>query len=155
MRPSVRLAAIVLLLGVSLGLFVGYGTLEPVPEHNVYPDEDDLAEDADAYVDQRVELGGTAVDTDPVVIETSHADRYIVDEAPPADVGQQLRVFATLETDGTLEAHETLVRESWEPTYMYAISIVAALWVLGRAIAHWRVDTDDWGVVPRGGESDG
>ncbi|MHC3439802.1 hypothetical protein ACYJ1Y_17350 [Natrialbaceae archaeon A-gly3] len=79
---------------------------------------------------------------------------YTLTDAPDAEVDQEVLLFGTIEpsesADASLEADDAIVRDSWETTYMYAVSIVAALWVVVRAVRHWRFDADSFGVVPRG-----
>ena len=155
--PVVRLLVIATLLVAFGGLFVFYGTLEPAPEQNDYPGNDDLEADPTAHVGEQVGLSGTVVDTESLVLDVEHADgtaEYVIRNAPDAEVGQEVRLFATVESDNTLEAHDAIVRDSWERTYMYAVSIVAALWILIRALRQWRFDRHSLGFVPRG-EHDG
>lgn len=42
-------------------------------------------------------------------------------------------------------------RQSWEVQYMYAISIIAAIWVAGRALVGWRLNLYTLSVEPREG----
>lgn len=147
-----RVIALAAILAALVGCFVLYGALEPDPNRHAYPGGDDIAVDADAFLGERVSVGGTVVDTDPVVIAVGHdrgTDEYTVENAPSVEVGQELRVFATLESEHTLLAHESLVRDGWELAYMYAISIVAALWLLARALSQWRVNVRALRVEPR------
>ncbi|WP_255170946.1 hypothetical protein [Natrononativus amylolyticus] len=148
--PS-RGLAIVVCLGALLGLFVWFGALEPAPDRHHYPGGDELVTDAERYVGQDVETSGTVVGTDPVRIEVNSeygtTELRVVD-APPVEKGQNLRVFGPLTDETTVVAEGTLVRDSWEFAYMYGISALAALWVLLRAIRHWRLDPSV-GVVPR------
>lgn len=158
--PARRVAALAILLVVLAGLFVSFGALDPAPDRHAYPDEDDLAADYDAHVGGPASLGGTVVATDPVTIEVGHdrgTDRYTVRGAPDVEEGQYLRAFGTVEPERTLAARETVVRDGWEAVYMWAVSVLAALWVLGRAVRHWRVDSDRIGFRPRlrGGDHDG
>lgn len=158
--PGERAIAISLLLIALVGLFVWYGSLDPDPALNEYPGADELGADDDAFVGQQASLGGTVVATEPVVIEVSHdygTDRYTVRNAPPVEEDQELRVFATVEPDNTLVAHETIVRDQWERTYMWAVSILAALWVFGRTLRHWRPDPERLAFRPRhhGDDRDG
>lgn len=50
------------------------------------------------------------------------------------------------------DTHDTRGDEpvSWEVTYMYAVSVLAAVWVVGRALVHWRLDRRGLALVPRG-----
>lgn len=158
-QPAVRLFAIAILLVAFGGLFIFYGALEPDPEHNDHPGNDDLEADPSTHIGEQVELSGTVVDTEPLVLEVEHADgttEYVLENAPDAEVGQEVRLFGTIEpstsesADARLEVNDAIVRDSWETTYMYAVSIVAALWVVVRAVRHWRFDAGSFGFVPRG-----
>ncbi|MFA9428405.1 hypothetical protein [Natronorubrum sp. A-ect3] len=158
-QPAVRLFAIATLLVAFVGLFVFYGALEPAPEHNDYPGNGDLEAGPTAHVGEQIGISGTVVDTEPLVLEVEHADgtaEYVIENAPDAKVGQEVRLFGTIEADTSegadarLEVDDAIVRDSWETTYMYAVSIVAALWVAIRAVQHWRFDAGSLGFVPRG-----
>ncbi|MFC4440030.1 MULTISPECIES: hypothetical protein [Natrialbaceae] len=49
------------------------------------------------------------------------------------------------------DSHDVLDDEpaGWEVTYMYAVSALAAVWVIGRALVHWRLDRRRLALVPR------
>ncbi|MWV40057.1 hypothetical protein [Natrialba sp. INN-245] len=132
------------------GFFVWHGTLSPDPTRNHYPGEDELAA-GDVEPGNHVSLSGTVTATDLVTIQVTSAHvthEYAVRDAPDVDEVQQLRLFATYTDDGTLEAHELVVRHAWEATYMYAVSIVAALWILARIFTQWRFDPRSVLFVP-------
>jgi hypothetical protein len=150
--PRVRAVGIALLLVVLFGLFVWMGTTEPYPD---YPDTEDLAEDYEAHVGEYAEADGTVVATDPVVIEDDHPSNGTVefvvrDVDESVEPGQEFEVFGVVEPDHTIRAEETVVRDQWEFTYMYAVSILAAVWVFTRFVRQWRFDRDAYGFVPRG-----
>ncbi|MDG5760335.1 hypothetical protein QA600_13410 [Natronococcus sp. A-GB1] len=154
-----RLLALGLLVGALGGLFVWYGTVTYDPALNDYPDEADIAPTPEAYVDERVTLSGEIVATDPVVAEVEAEDRTWLVALEGADgalvrdgesaPGKEIRAHGTLTAPETLATDRAVVREPWELTYMYAISLVGAVWVLGRAATGWRVDPDQLAVVPR------
>lgn len=149
-----RALAVLVLLLVLAVLFVGHGATGYDPERNHYPDEEQLVEDYDAYVGERVDLSGEVVNEDPVVIDagTPAGDSFelrIENVDEPVSEGERLSVFGTVEPDRTIEAERTLVREPWEITYMYGISLLAGLWVLARFVREWRISTDEWAFVPR------
>lgn len=166
--PLARAVAIALCLCALIGLFVWFGALEPAPDHHRYAGGDEVVADADRYVGQPVELSGHVVATDPVRIEVDsdyESTELVVRDAPAVEDGQYLSVYGTLTDAETVEAEGTVARESWEFTYMYAVSAIAALWVLARAVRQWRFDPTR-GIVPRdepltldgassGGETDG
>ena len=145
------------------GLFVFFGGTEPAPERHDYAGAEELGSDPERYVGEPVELGGVVVGTDPVVVEIEHADgshEYVVEGAPAVETGQQLSVFgrvtapAGADAAGSLTAEETVVRDAWESTYMYAVSLLAVGWVAVRAVRHWRFSIRELAFVPRG-ERDG
>lgn len=71
---------------------------------------------------------------------------YTLTNAADAEVGQDMHLFRTIEPDTSESADErpkiddAILRDSWEITYVYAVSIFVALWVVVRAICHWRFD---------------
>ncbi|MFP9191227.1 hypothetical protein ACLI4Q_06130 [Natrialbaceae archaeon A-CW1-1] len=150
----IRLLALGLLLGALVGLFIVSGTLEPAPEVNDYPNTDHLEESPHTLLNEQAGVSGLVVATDPVVIQLENGDEYVIEGAPTADVGQGLSVFVTVHepatdsTRGTLEAHDGVARDQWEITYMYVVSIVAALWVIARGLHHWRLDGRRLAFVP-------
>ena len=154
-----RLLALGLLVGALCGLFVWYGTVTYNPALNDYPTEDDIAPTPESYVDDRVTLGGEVVATDPVVAELDTEDGTWLVTLEGADgalvrdgelaPGKEIRAHGTLTDANTLATDRAYTREPWEWTYMYAISIVGAVWMLGRAVTGWRIDPDQLTVVPR------
>ncbi len=154
-RPRHRLLALAVLLGLLSGSLVAAGTLAPDPTANHYPDEQDLGREYAAYQGEKVELDGTVVETDPVVIEADYApDRTValtirsVDE--PVAVGQRLGVFGIARPDHTIEARETVVVSRWETYYAWVVSLLAGLWVLARFVHGWRFDRSTVSFEPRG-----
>jgi hypothetical protein len=148
-----RLAAFVVLLVCLGGLLVGAGTITPP-----YPDEDRIGQHPDAYVGQSVMLGGTVVGTDPITIEADpetgesfQVTLQHVDES--VAVGDEIVAFGTLEDDSTLTVERAVVRSPWEFTYMYLVSFIGGLWVLGRLATQWRIDGDRLVLLP-GGDND-
>lgn len=146
----VALGVCVVVLG---GLFVLAGAGYPAPtspgpdlaEPDVTPA--DLAGD-------HVETGGVVIETDPVIIEVTDGtttQQLPVENAPDVAVGQDIIVDGTLTTDGTLAADRdrTVVREPWEKTYMYAISVLGALFVALRIADGWRFDPETVTFSPR------
>ncbi|UTF54764.1 hypothetical protein [Natronosalvus rutilus] len=155
--PRVRLFALGILLLAFVGLFVAYGALEPDPALHDYPGDEELAIDYDRYVGQQVDIGGTVIATDPLTIEVDHehgTDTYVIRNGPETAVGQDLRVFGTVRPDGELLAQETIVQERWELAYMYLVSLLAAGWLVVRALRHWRVDPQALAVIPHKEDAD-
>ena len=152
LRVVGRLALILVLLAVLGGLLVSAGTMLPDPGMHNYPHTDHVYGNAEMYLDEYVELSGPAVESDPLVIRIGRTGGHItIDGADRAVVpGQHVSAFGVLTDESTLEAERVLVREPWEATYMYAVSILAAIWVAGRIVRDWRFDFGTFAIVPRG-----
>lgn len=131
------------------------GTLGPNPAMNKYPDLNQVAQNPDAYVDHPVSLAGTVVSTDPLIIETvpDTSDPFQVtlqNLNRPVAVGDEISAFGTLEDETTLTVDRATVRSPWEFTYMYVVSFLGGLLVLGRLATQWRFDTTTLTFRPRG-----
>lgn len=153
---SSRLLALALLGGVLLVLLMAAGTLTPASELHHYPDADDLSQDYAAHQGERIEVTGTVVQTDPVVIEADdNADRRpmltVTNVNEPVAVGQELRVFGTVRPNETIAAHETVIVSPWETYYLWTVSFVAGVWVLIRFLRGWRFDRSTLSFAPREG----
>ena len=149
-----RPLAFVLCLSLLFGLFVLGGAGWPAdPSPGLDPTEPDVTL-AD-HAGERVETSGIVVETDPVVIEIetdTGTERLELENAPEdAEVGEQLTVSGELTADGTLvvDTERAVVREPWEIAYMYAISLVGALLVVGRAVDGWRFEPRTLTFRPR------
>jgi len=154
-----RLAAAVLLVGVLVGLFLWAGTITPAADDRSFPDGDEVGPTPEAYVGERVSLSGTVVATDPAVVEVEYGvdgtrTVTVTGVGATVDRGDSLRAFGTLTDGSTLSADRTVVREPWELRYMYGVSFLAGLWVLGRTLRRWRVDADRLAFVPRASTED-
>lgn len=150
---SMRLLALAVLCSGLFVLLVAAGTGAPAPEVHHYPDSDDLAQDYAAHQGERVNIAGTVVQTDPVVIEADGGAHQpsltILNVEEPVAVGQELRVFGTAQPEGTITAHETVAVSPWETYYMWAVSFVAGVWVLARFLRGWRFDRSTLGFTIR------
>jgi hypothetical protein len=152
MRRSHRVVAVLLLVGCLCGAFVAYGSLNPRPDRNIYPDGPAVAADYETYVDDRVLVSGPVVATDPptVRLHSGAGDTVTVAVATrhrPA-VGDGLTVFGRLRADGHLDARRAFVVPDGRLWYTYTISALAGLWVLVRLLRWWRVDAS-LAVSPR------
>lgn len=149
----VRFALIAVLLVVLASLFVWAGTIEPDPADNNYPGNDEVVPNPDQYVGQQVSVGGTVVRTEPLTVEVSEQGErvtFVVEDVnPDVSSGDQLSVFGTLQSDYSVTVINVVHRDPWEAYYMYVVSLFAGLWVLGRLVNGWTVDTTDWTIVPR------
>ena len=153
---STRLLSLLILIGILCGLLVWAGTLESDPARNEFPDDNDFAVDYASYVGDRIEVGGTVLATNPVVIEVSPDGRDSIEltltpfnQPDSLSVGDDIVVYGTLEVDNTIAAINTTARQPWESQYMYLVSFLAGLWTLGRFIRHWRLNTESLSFTPR------
>lgn len=148
-----RWIAVLALTAALVGLFVAYGAVDPDPSVHDYPEGEDVAAQPDAYVGERATLYGEVVSLDPVVVEVEAPDgesvRITARDAPPVEVGQHLIAHGTVGPGPTFRVEEATVRDDWQFDYMYAVSAVAGLWVLARAVDHWRFDVRRLGFAPR------
>lgn len=136
------------------GLLVWAGTVDASSATHNYPDATDISMDGDVYLDERVSIVGTVVETTPLTIQRAvprgKTVTFVVENAALSpSVGDELWVHGTLRADNHVEAHNTVHRQQWERQYMYVVSFLAGLLVLGRLLNDWTVDTTEWAVVPR------
>jgi hypothetical protein len=150
--PLARGLVVVALLAGLVGLGVWYGSLPPDPAVGDYPRSDHLAGEYDAHVGERVEVAGTVVATDPVVVETTSPGGTLRLRVTGLDrrvrEGDALWVYAVVEPDRTVRVVDAVVVAPWRVDYMRGVSLLAGLWVLGRLLRDWRVDTSAWGLAP-------
>ena len=154
-----RLFVIFLLLCALLGTFVWSGTATYDTEQNSAPNEENVAPSPEAYVGERVTLNGVVIGTDPVTIQIWYDSGTWVVTLEDADTalvrgdsvttGDEISAYGALTEHDTLETDRAFTREPWESTYMYAISVIGAIWVLGRSLVGWRFDRTRLAFVPR------
>lgn len=137
-----RKSMIAVLLIILLILFVWYGSASPEPEKGHYPGSEHVVQDREAYVGEKVDIGGRVVETDPLTIEVEYGDDSIlleiVNTSKDADVGDRVSVFGTLNENHTITAETMIVRPLTNWYYMYGVSGAAAIWLLVRLISHWK-----------------
>lgn len=157
--PRTRLVAAGIWLLLLGGLFVAHGTIDHGDATNRYPTNGDLYESGDALEGDRVVLGGTIADVDPVVFEgDAYGDTVrvtLVGLDRDVSPGDDVWLLATVESGDSVAVERAIVREPWEIRYMYVVSVVAGLWVLGRFLRGWRFDPREIAFVPRGAEGYG
>lgn len=150
-RRAGLVLALLLALAVSL---VAFGTVDPDPSTNTFPRNDEVVADPGAHVGDRVAVGGTVVGTDPVVVRLENGvgvhDVAVAGlERPAVSTGDRLSAFGTLSGTDAVEAERSIVRAPWELAYMYGVSFLGGLVVLGRLGLGWRFDGERWVLVPR------
>ncbi len=148
-----RLLAVALLCLLLAGLGIWAGTLSPDPDANRFPGNSEVAEEPTTLLGDRVTVAGVVVATDPLVIDVFDEPIELTISTPtdsenPA-VGDDVWAHGTLTTADTVAADRVIVRASWEVWYMYLVSLLAGLWVLGRFLRHWQFDPAELVFRPR------
>ncbi len=161
---SGRVLAAFVLGALLVGSLVWVGATAADPLESPYPDETEVTPEPEAYVGEQVVLGGFVVDTDPVVIATRasghgrftlvDADDHLQNAAGPLDVDDRVDAFGTLEDESTLVVERTTTRQPSETAYMYVVSAIGGLWVVGRFVRGWRFDRSTLAFVPRRRDDD-
>ncbi|KAB1187485.1 MULTISPECIES: hypothetical protein [Haloferax] len=149
-----RLVGILVLLGCLFGLLVWYGSLAPNPSVGAYPDSEDLGPEYDAWVGEQTSLTGTVVETDPLTIVSEYGTGellrlQVTDADVDAQQGETLALYGVVEPDNTIRALNAYTVPSTNYVYMYGVSFLAGLWVLGRLARDWRLDWKTWSLEPR------
>ena len=149
-----RLLDVALLVGLLVGLLVLHVTLVPNAADGRYPGPEAIATDGDAIAGDTVTVWGTVVATDPVVIKSGsrgEAIRFTLTGEPVGDasVGAGAGVHGKLQSTDTIAVERALFQEPWELQYLYGISFIAGLWVLGRFLRDWHLDGSTLSFQPR------
>lgn len=144
------------LLGLLCGLGVWFGSLEPDPSVGAYPGAEELGTDYDRHVGERATVSGRIVSTEPVVIVDEYGLREELqlrvvglDEEVMVREGDHLQVFGVVEADRTVRALNAVYVPNSGRLYMFSVSFLAGIWVLGRLVRHWRLDRGAWALRPR------
>lgn len=148
-----RLLGGLLLCIVLSALFVTYGAELGQQETAPYGSET-VVTAPESIVGEQVSVSGTVVATDPVTISVDHDDletELILENAPDATSGDVLSVVGELTAVQTLSVDPapTVVRAPWEVQYMYAVSLVAVIGLVLRAVNHWRIRHKPLAFEPR------
>jgi hypothetical protein len=150
-----RVFGTLLLLCVVVGLAVRFGHLQatPDPATKHFPGGAALAADYSALIGSQVELYGSVVATDPVVVEGTYGGRKLTVTVASVqtnpNVGEYLHVFGVVEPGGTVRAIDTVVYPATGITLTYALSALAGLWTMVRFINRWQFSFADASFSPR------
>ncbi|WP_312911156.1 hypothetical protein [Natronosalvus caseinilyticus] len=159
-----RVLAGLVLLALLVGCLLLAGATSDELLESERPDQMDVRQDRAAYVGEQVVIGGFVVETDPVVVATlasGHGrftfvdvDDRLLDTDEPLEVNDRVNAFGTLEDESTLVVERAVTRESSDSGYLYGVSVVGGLWIIGRLVRQWRFDRTAFAFVPRGSASD-
>ena len=157
-----RLAALCALFGLLVLLAVAFGVSTSQGLHpEQAPTVDHIAADGSAYVGEPVQVSGTVVRTDPVVIAAEYehwtGDRYrtgvleltVTGLETTVSPGQHLQVYGVLAEARTVEASNGVVVPAGNIVFMYGVSALAGVWVLARLVRGWTVDRETLAIEPR------
>ena len=139
---SRRVVFVLLLVALQVGLLFDYGSYV-----ERRPTAEDFADDYQTYVGRTVQFDGTVVATDPTVVAvdgtsdrlelTLHGfDRSV-------ERGTAVDVFGTLHADHTVQVQNGVAQQTANRMYMYGISFVALVFVIGLGLRDWRFDARD------------
>lgn len=150
----IRLVVLIILIALLAGNLHWYYISGPNPAMGHYPTGGhQLNADYDRYIGERFILDGEVVDTDPVVVRYGPADDpgllTVTGLSTQPERGDRLRIFGIVRPNHTIEAINVVnlsQRRSW---YVESVSLLAGIWVLGRILNHWRLDTHDLTLRPR------
>lgn len=170
-RSGRRLAAVGLLVAL-LGLALSAGAAAD-PLESEYPTADDVTQNREASVGERVVLSGRIVDADPVVVATRAGGdgRFTLIDANgrlrngngPLERGDRVTAFGRLVDESTLAVERTTVADPIGTAYMLVVSLFGGCWTVGRFATDWRFDRDrvafvretDPGSLEESGRGDG
>ncbi|KTG19441.1 hypothetical protein AUR66_18100 [Haloferax profundi] len=119
-----------------------------------YPSESELGTEYDVWIGEETSLTGTVVETEPLTIVAEYGTGeklrlQIVGADLDAQRGDSLVVFGVVEEDHTIRALNAYTTPASNYLYMYVVSFLAGVWVLGRLIRTWRLDCENWSLEPR------
>lgn len=137
--PSRRVALAVLLVAVQGGMMLDYGAYV-----ERQPTSENFARDYETYVGKTVAVGGTVVSTDPPVVVPDDTDEHLELEVrglnQSVERGAAVSIYGTLQANHTVQVRSGVVQRTENRMYMYGISAVALLFVVGLGLRDWRFD---------------
>ena len=157
-----RLTTLCVLFGLLGLLAFGFGlSASQGPGPGQSPGVDHISPSDDAYVGQQVQVSGTVVRTDPVVIAVEYeywtGTRYrtgvleftVTGLERTVSPGQHLQVYGVLAEARTVETTNSVVVPAGNIVFMYGVSALAGTWVLLRLVRGWTVDWRTLALEPR------
>ena len=134
-----RMMLVLLLVALQVGMLFDYGRYV-----ERQPTAEDFAADYQSHVGQTVQFDGTVVARDPLVVAVDDTDEQLeltlhgFDES--AERGAAVDVFGTLHANHTVQVTDSVVARTANRLYMFGISFVALLFVVGLGLRDWRFD---------------
>lgn len=163
MRPATRLCCFVVLCVVLFGLAIHHGG---AVDHNTpQPSSEEVIDEYDAHVDERVLLFGdvTTVDGEGVTIriddsagnekdlEVDTVGQSVESDGLSVEPGGIIQVYGTLTADRTVTPENVVVVDEnpAATTYKYVVSMVGIAGAVGVFLARWRLSVSALAFVPR------
>ncbi|AEH36935.1 nucleic acid-binding protein [Halopiger xanaduensis] len=159
MRRAVRIAVAAVFLTALIGLCAHYGAT--YDEGWPHPTGDQLRDDYDAYVGERVLLFGEVQSVDG---ESNAITIHVTDSADdvaaeleirgfekPVEPGGVVQVYGVLEADRTMTPTRTIVVNGGTSAFYYKLgaSVAGVLLAIGYFLVHWRPTIRNLGFEPR------
>lgn len=153
-----RVILILFLLTVLFSLLVVGGIdRPPAPELGIYPHTEEIAQQSTDYQNQSVSFVAQVVSTEPVIVRATYGTELgaksirlkITELGAIVNRGDRLQIFGVLIGPQTVRATNVVVVPQSGLWYVWVISFIAGLWILGRIIRHWKIDLQTWAFLPR------
>lgn len=154
-----RLAVLIILIALLAGHLIWFNTVGPNPAMGDYPGGGHLAADYEQYIGERVVVNGEVVDTNPVLVRYGPADDpklflTVTELSIQPERGDPISIFGIVRPDHTIEAINVVIHDrrglsEYGLSHTWAVSFLAGIWVLGRILNHWRLNTHDLTLRPR------
>lgn len=154
-----RLAVLIILIALLAGHLIWFNTVGPNPAMGDYPGGGHLAADYEQYSGERVVVNGEVVDTNPVVVRYGPADDpklflTVTELSIQPERGDPISIFGIVRPDHTIDAINVVIHDrrglsEYGLSHTWAVSFLAGIWVLGRILNHWRLNTHDLTLQPR------
>lgn len=143
MNRRLGLLVVPLLLVGQLLLGVGFSATYPDPSHpQYYPGASDLTDDYDAFVGDRVALGGTVVSMDPVTVRAGTL-RLTLSRGRGTvglETGDRVELLGVVKPGHSISPVSIVRYPPDRLLRTYVVSFVAGLLVLFRLLRHWQPD---------------
>ncbi len=143
-RSWVRVALLLLVLGVFISSLVHYGAVDANDQSLSEPRH--VLENWDAHTGQDIYLWASVVESteDTVKIAAGGIHLTIMAAIPPAAPGDTIQVFGVARSNHRIEPTRTIVAPHTGTLYMYTVSLLAVILTITVFFRHWWIDTTQW-----------
>lgn len=153
LRSAVRLTLVTVLVLLAGAMCVHYEAVED--SHSPYPTIDQLHSDYSRYVGGTHYFWGVVSETTRDSFTTSYYDmEFVVSSTRSVERGDVVQVYGTLRPNQRIDAERIVVSDPTGRSYMFAVSILAALLTFTTVARHWTLDGRLLSLTPRQAEDD-